>query len=148
MRSKSPKALAAALVTLALGFGGGGALAADSIIQGVMDGCKAELDSYCKSVTPGDGRILHCMVAHEDKLSGRCEYALYTASAQLDQFVTSFKHVANECAADLKAQCADVTLGEGRVAQCLKKNEAKVSKACQQAMKDTQMEVKEEKAAK
>ena len=147
MRSNSPKALAAALVTLALGLGSGGAMAAGSIVQGVMDGCKTELDSYCKTVTAGEGRTLHCLAAHEDKLSGQCEYALYTASAQLDQFVAAFKHVANECAADVKAQCGDVPLGEGRVAQCLKKNEAKVSKTCQQAMKDTQMEVKEDKPA-
>ena len=43
---------------------------------------EAELETYCKDVTPGDGRILACLYAHGDKLSGQCEYALYDAAEQ------------------------------------------------------------------
>jgi Golgi apparatus protein 1 len=135
-----PQRLALALVA-SFGFAAGGATAAEDIVASAQEACKAELDSYCKSVSPGGGRILHCLAAHEDKLSGRCVYGLYRASAQLDQFVASFEHVANACMADVKQYCGDVPVGEGRVAQCLKQNEAKASKECQQAMKDTKMEV-------
>ena len=55
--------------------------ATDSIIESVARGCEKELTSYCSNVTPGEGRILACMYAHEDKLSGMCEYALYDAAA-------------------------------------------------------------------
>jgi hypothetical protein len=44
--------------------------------------------------------------------------------------------VANECEADLKAHCAGVRAGEGRLLQCLEKNEAKVSTRCKGALKD------------
>ncbi len=39
-----------------------------------------DLETYCKNVTPGEQRILACLYAHEDKLSGRCVYALYNAT--------------------------------------------------------------------
>jgi hypothetical protein len=42
----------------------------------VLDGCNSELAQYCAEVTPGEGRLLACLYAHEDKLSGQCERAL------------------------------------------------------------------------
>ncbi|MDH3279693.1 MAG: cysteine rich repeat-containing protein [Gammaproteobacteria bacterium] len=55
----------------------------EPIVETVAQGCEKELQSYCAKVTPGKGRVLACLYAHEDKLSGRCEYALYDAAAQL-----------------------------------------------------------------
>jgi hypothetical protein len=52
------------------------------------EGCRAEIETYCKDVTPGEARILACLYAHEDKLPERCLYALYEASGQLER---SFK---------------------------------------------------------
>ena len=43
---------------------------------------------------------------------------------------------AKECEADIVANCSGVKAGEGRVLQCLEKNEAKVSKRCKGAIKD------------
>ena len=110
--------------------------AQEDLLKSVKDGCKKELDSYCKEVTPGEGRILACMYAFQDKLSSRCEYALYDASAQLQHAVATLTYVANECADDLKKHCAAVEAGEGRLAACLKKNEKDVSPRCKEAMKD------------
>ena len=42
----------------------------------VVEGCKTELATHCKGVTPGEGRLLACLYAYEDKLSSRCDYAL------------------------------------------------------------------------
>ena len=38
--------------------------------------CSQELRNFCSTVTPGEGRLLLCMQAHEDKLSAQCELAL------------------------------------------------------------------------
>jgi cysteine rich repeat protein len=114
----------------------GASWAEQDLLKSVKDGCKKELDSFCKEVTPGEGRILACMYAFQDKLSSRCEYALYDASAQLQHAVASLSYVANECADDLKKHCADVEAGGGRLAACLKKNEKDVSQRCKDAMKD------------
>ena len=112
------------------------AFAGQSLLQSVATGCKAELESYCKDVTPGEGRILACLFARGDKLSGRCEYALYDAAAQLERAVAALTYVANECAGDLDRHCSDVAVGQGRLIECLEKNEKKVSQRCKQAFKD------------
>ena len=110
--------------------------AQENLLESVKKGCQKELDSFCKGVTPGEGRVLACMYAFQDKLSSRCEYALYDASAQLQHAVATLTYVANECADDLKKHCANVEAGEGRLAACLTKNEKEVSQRCKDAMKD------------
>jgi hypothetical protein len=110
--------------------------AQETLIETVANGCKTELATYCKDVKPGEGRILACLYAYEDKLSGKCEYALYDAAARLERAVAALTYVAKECEADIVANCAGVKVGEGRVLQCLEKNEAKVSKRCKGAIKD------------
>jgi len=84
----------------------------------------------------GEGRIVACLYAREDKLSGRCEYALYDAAAQLEHAVTALTYVANECRDDLKKYCADIKPGEGRLLNCIDKHEKQVSSRCKQALKD------------
>ncbi len=105
-------------------------------VEIVADGCGKEIDTYCKGVTPGEGRILACLYAYQDKLSSRCEYALYDAAAQLERAIAALTFLANECRGDLKAYCSDVKPGEGRLIQCIDKNMEKVSARCKQAIKD------------
>jgi hypothetical protein len=111
-----------------------GASAQQDLVETVKNGCKTELESYCSKVTPGEGRVLACLYAHGDKLSGRCEFALYDAAVQLERAVAALTYVANECDADIEKYCAKVEMGEGRILECLKKN--KISKRCTQAITD------------
>ena len=111
-------------------------MAQQSLLETVANGCKAELEKYCSSVTPGEGRLLACLYAYEDKLSGRCEYALYDAASRLERMVAALAYTANECSSDLKQYCAGVAAGEGRLLECLQKNDDKVSKRCKQARRD------------
>ena len=115
------------------------ATAQQSLIETVANGCKAELEKYCSNVTPGDGRVLACLYAYGDKLSGRCEYALYDAAVQLERAVAALSYAANECSADLRKYCASVEAGEGRLLERLQKNDAQVSNRCKQARKDVGM---------
>jgi hypothetical protein len=109
---------------------------AQGLVETVVNGCKVELEKYCKDVTPGQGRGLACLYAHGDKLSGRCEYALYDAASQLERAVAALSYVVNECSSDLKQYCAGVAAGQGRLLECIQKNDAKVSNRCKQAVKD------------
>lgn len=122
--------------SLAVLFAGNVFAAEKGPVETVLDGCKKELEIYCKDVTPGEGRLLACLYAYEDKLSVRCEYSLYDAAAQLERAIAALTYVANECRGDLKAYCSDVKPGEGRLLQCIDKNMAKVSGRCKQAIKD------------
>ena len=113
-----------------------GPVAAQGIVETVQAGCAAEIEAYCSQVSPGEGRLLACFYAHEDKLSGQCQYALYSASAQLDQAVSALDYVATQCQDDLMTHCANVQIGEGRVLECLRANKDTVSAACTQAVND------------
>ena len=118
-------------------FAGGAAYAAEQrLVEIVADGCKTEIDTYCKGVKPGEGRILACLYANQEKLSNRCEYALYDAASQLQQAITAINYLASECRDDLKTFCSDVKPGEGRLIDCISKNKEKVSSRCKQAIKD------------
>jgi Cysteine rich repeat len=105
-------------------------------VETVLDGCQKDIETYCKGVKPGEGRILACLYAYQDKLSNRCEYALYDAAAQLERAIAALTYLANECKDDLKAYCSDVKPGEARLINCIDKNMSKVSNRCKQAIKD------------
>jgi hypothetical protein len=111
--------------------------AQQSLVDSVAKGCDKELKTYCKDVTPGEGRVLACLYAFEDKLSGQCEYALYDAAVQLERVVNAVAYAANECREELTKYCSEIKPGEGRLLKCIEKNDAKVSKRCKQALKDT-----------
>jgi phytoene/squalene synthetase len=110
--------------------------AQQTLLETVANGCKEELQKYCSNVTPGEGRLLACLYAYQDKLSGRCEYALYDAASKLERAVAALSYAVNECSSDLKQYCGSVAAGEGRLLQCLEKNDPKVSNRCKQALKD------------
>jgi len=109
-------------------------------VQGALDtftkGCQQELTTYCKDVTPGEGRLLACLYAFQDKLTPRCEYALYDSISQLDRTLTNLSFAVGECRDDLQGLCSEVKPGEGRLLDCIDKNEAKVSARCKSAMKE------------
>lgn len=74
-------------------FGVAGKLSAqEGLIETVANGCKTEIATYCKDVKLGEGRILACLYAYQDKLSGKCEYALYDAAARLERAVAALSY--------------------------------------------------------
>lgn len=110
--------------------------AAKTAVEAVVQGCEKEITTYCKDVSPGEGRVLACLFAFQDKLSPKCEYALYDSASQLDRALNAITYAVNECRDDLKSYCADIKPGEGRLRDCLEKNEEKVSARCKTAIKE------------
>jgi hypothetical protein len=118
--------------------------AGDPLTKGVQaaldtftEGCQQELATICKDVKPGDGRIIACLYAFQDKLTPKCEFAFYDSVSQLDKTLSTLNYAIGECKDDLKKNCAEVKPGEGRLLDCLNKNEAKVTARCNAALKDT-----------
>jgi hypothetical protein len=118
--------------------------AEDTAVERALEICKPEIESYCSQVTPGEGRLLACFVAHEDKLSGQCDWALYEAMDELEAFINAVGYLAESCWDDMEEHCGEVELGEGRVAECLLDHKGEVSPACKEAMDDVELEVIEE----
>ncbi|MCP4629859.1 MAG: hypothetical protein GY850_41075 [bacterium] len=123
-----------ALAILPLGITS--ANAQQDLVETVANDCKMEIEKYCGQVTPGQGRVLACLYAHGDKLSAKCEYALYDAAVQLERAVAALSYVANECDADLEKNCGSIEPGEGRLLECLEKHDKQVSGRCKQALKE------------
>ncbi len=123
-----------ALAILPLGITS--ANAQQDLVETVANDCKMEIEKYCGQVTPGQGRVLACLYAHGDKLSAKCEYALYDAAVQLERAVAALSYVANECDADLEKNCGSIEPGEGRLLECLEKHDKQVSGRCKEALKE------------
>lgn len=118
-------------------FAGPGAIAQETLVEHLVNACENDIQKFCSQVTPGDGRLLHCMAAHEDKISGQCEYALYQAATLLEQLSMAIAYVARECRTEIETHCSDVLVGEGRILVCLDKHEEEVGDGCKKAIADT-----------
>ncbi len=88
--------------------------AQSSIVEHVIEACHSEIDNYCSQVTPGNGRMLACFYAHEDKLTVQCVNALYDGMATLERAVETISYVASQCRQDIHSLCGATAPGEGR----------------------------------
>ena len=111
-------------------------VSAQDIVGEVLTGCEAEIKNYCSQVSMGEGRLLACFYAHEDKLSGQCQYTLYSAAAQLEHAVSALNYVAGQCMGDIELLCPEVQAGEGRILNCLESKGEALGAACSQAIDD------------
>ncbi len=113
------------------------AAAQDALVEHLIDACQGDIDNYCSQVTHGNGRLLHCMAAHEDKISGQCEYAFYQAATLLEQLSVAINYLAQECRADIETHCSDIELGDGKILACLEEHHEEVGESCKKAVADT-----------
>ena len=111
--------------------------AQDTLVEHLIIECESDIKNYCSQVTPGNGRLLHCMAAHEDKISGQCDYALYQAASVLEQLSMAISYVAKECQSEIQNLCSDIKAGEGRILVCLEDNAEEVGAACKTAIANT-----------
>jgi 4-hydroxyphenylpyruvate dioxygenase-like putative hemolysin len=107
-------------------------------IQKLEASCGEDIKKFCSTVTPGDGRILYCMQAHEDKISPACAYDLNEVELQVQTTVDHLREAVNACQSDIDKFCATTQLGQGRIAACLAANRTSVSKSCVAAVQKLQ----------
>jgi cysteine rich repeat protein len=55
-----------------------------STLAYLADQCRADIDSKCATVQPGQGRIAQCLRDHKDSLSEPCTQAINAVRAQID----------------------------------------------------------------
>ncbi len=113
---------------------------AQNPVMDALKGCSKEINAYCSSVTLGDGRLVSCIKAHEDKLSNDCIYAANRAGYWVSVLARTLTYVASQCQADALKYCPDVQLGEERVLNCLRENQANLNQYCGLALKDIGMQ--------
>lgn len=96
--------------------------------------CAKEIKRYCSTVTPGEGRTIYCMQAHEDKVGPGCLYDLQEVVHALEASGEALKGAVNACRGDIASKCGTVQPGKGRIAACLVSAKANVSKDCATAI--------------
>jgi Golgi apparatus protein 1 len=105
-------------------------------VEAVKAACAPDLQKYCAAVSPGEGRLLFCTVAHEDKISAECDYALYKTMNDLAWVVDRIGRTADACSAEIEKYCGQAMPGDGEIAMCLKKNEGSLGGVCRRAVND------------
>lgn len=118
------------------------AAAQSTIVERVTTACQNETQTYCSQVTPGRGRMLSCLYAHEDKLTAQCINTLYDGLAMLERAVDTISYWVTQCDQDIDALCADTEMGEGRIAKCLLDQKASLSERCTTAIDEVGVTVK------
>ena len=125
------------MIAAAAMFTGSNALPQETLVEHLISACESDLEKYCSQVTPGNGRLLHCMAAHEDKISGQCEYAFYQAATLLEQLSVAVNYVAQECKTDIETHCSDIEIGDGKILACLAEHNEEIGESCRKAIADT-----------
>ena len=80
--------------------------------------CKQDVETLCKGVQPGQGRIMSCLSEHKDKLSAECRQKFAEEQAR------------HPCMKDVERLCKGVQPGQGRIAACMKQHQGELSAEC------------------
>jgi hypothetical protein len=100
--------------------------------------CAGDIKKYCKDVTRGEGRMIYCMQAHEDKISSKCAFELEDAATDMQSSMDSLKEAVIACKAEITGVCGTTQPGQGRIAACLIANKSTASKGCADAIQKVQ----------
>jgi cysteine rich repeat protein len=102
---------------------------------GVLEkSCAGDIKKYCRDVTPGEGRMIYCMQAHEDKISPKCAYELGQTAASVQTTADLLKDGVLACKAEIAGVCGKIQPGQGRIAACLIENKSTASNLCAEAI--------------
>ena len=96
--------------------------------------CGEDVKKFCSTVTPGEGRILYCMQAHEDKISPKCAYELGETAGSAQATSDLLRDGVIACKAEITGVCGKIQPGQGRIAACLIANKSTASKDCADAI--------------
>jgi hypothetical protein len=108
-------------------------------IQTLENSCGEDIKKFCSTVTPGEGRVVYCMKAHEDKISPNCAFELDDLEADFQNVLDQFKEAVRACQSDIAKLCGQTAPGQGRIAACLAANKASVTQTCVEAVEKLQI---------
>lgn len=95
--------------------------------------CAGDAKKFCQGIIPGGGRIAACLMSHEAELSPACQAHSEETRAKINEGIE--KLVLGACKKDRDKLCKDIKPGEGRIAECLKQNRARLRPACKAKLK-------------
>ena len=99
-------------------------------ITKLENACASDIKKYCRDVTPGEGRMIYCLQAHENKINPKCAFELGETAGSVQATQDLLKDGVLACKAEIAGVCGKIQPGQGRVAACLIANKATASKDC------------------
>jgi hypothetical protein len=97
--------------------------------------CAKDIKKYCSNVTPGEGRLVYCMQAYEDKISPSCAFELEDTATSVLTSADALKEAVMACKAEITGACGKIQPGQGRIAACLLANKSTASTGCSEAIR-------------
>jgi hypothetical protein len=89
-----------------------------------VSGCEVDTSLLCPGLKPNSRKSFMCLMAYEDNLSNSCALGIVEAAMTLEAGMMAIDHSIKACEADAGKFCLDVQSGNGRIVQCLVKNES------------------------
>ena len=131
------------VIFVVLGIFGKAAFAADPVERAIV-ACEYELTNFCSTVTPGEGRLMMCLGAHEDKISVGCAVAVYDAAVAIDVLAGLIAAIGTACEQEIVGHCATpasdtelvVEVGQGQVVACLAAHESNLGNSCKSVISE------------
>ena len=102
-----------------------------------INSCNADAAIFCPGLPLNSQKSFMCLMAYEDNLSIACELGIVEAAMALEMGMIAIDYSIKACEADADKYCRDVEAGEGRIVSCLRENEARLTKECTTALKQT-----------
>lgn len=121
--------------------------AAPSHASELMTACSLDIETQCKGVSEGRGRISACLYGHDNKLTDACkpEVAKVTTGSMFKRMIPAGIRNLNDtpyeaelrkaCSADITSLCKTVAPGDDRLLACLYAWGNKVSSGCRSEAK-------------
>ena len=131
------------IIFVVLSIFGKAAFAADPVERAIV-ACEYELTNFCRTVTPGEGRLMMCLGAHEDKISMGCAVAVYDAAVAIDVLAGLIAAIGTACEQEIVDHCATpasdtelvVEVGQGQVVACLAAHESNLGNSCKSVISE------------
>ena len=115
---------------------------AENVVGQIREACAGDAKSFCGTVTPGDGRMALCLLAHEDKVSDQCVDAFFDAANQIELAISNLVRAASACEPDAVKLCGSVA-SKGAIVQCMAQNKPNLSTACRDELASIESRVQQ-----
>lgn len=109
----------------------------DITINASVRGCGEDIKQHCDGLGKNTTKVFMCLAAYEEQLTISCKQGILEASLAMKTGAAALDYSLVACEADADQYCLEVPSGEGRLLQCIKANQSRVSMQCTTALKET-----------
>lgn len=112
----------------------------------LAEACRGDVDTHCKSVKPGEGRVLQCLRDHRQQLTDACRKEELKLSIIQSRDIRLRPKMHKQCSQEMAVFCKDIKPGKARMFKCLQENLAKPNfgEECKAQVEETQARMQED----